>query len=50
MNEKNYYISEEGYKCYTEKYHLKEAIVVRAVAGIVLMVMVHVEIKINYDF
>ncbi|MBC8299988.1 MAG: hypothetical protein H8E55_29945 [Pelagibacterales bacterium] len=23
MDEKDYYITEEGYKCYTEKYHLK---------------------------
>ena len=37
MGNEDYYITEEGYKCFTEKYHLKGVIVVKAIVNIVPM-------------
>ena len=37
LKREDFYFTPEGYKCFTEKYHLKEVIAVKVVVVIVLM-------------
>ena len=40
IEEGDFYWTDEGYRCFTEQYHLKEAIVVKVDADTVLMVLI----------
>lgn len=49
IEEGDYYLTPEGYRCFTEQYHLKEDIVVKAVVVIALTVIIKKQIQQTYN-